>query len=243
MSTYEWERAELKLPSAAVSPLKKLLRDWVNVLHDEVRAESLRVHDTVGNGTRSAKIYAERLTAHRREVIGRTVSRYSMGVDRAERCRWVELLACDVIEAGLRSSSKPHKPTVADVSKVVPRATASTTTFEVLGEEGFTTAWIRFDGRTVIWNVSENNHAIDHAHNSPLAGVFFGALAKVVWTRGSGGVGYANDEYNREDRGCGGGANYRTFEFGPNLARWASSSGIPASTRSTSPALETSARR
>lgn len=219
MSTYEWERAELKLPSAAVSPLKKVLRDWANLLHDEVRAEAVRVHDTVGNGTRSAKVYAERLTAHRRELVGRTVSRYGMDADRAERRRWVSLLACDVIEAGLRASNKPHKPTVADVSKVVPRATASTTAFEVLGEEGYPTAVIRFDGRTVVWNVPENNHAIDHAHNSPLAGVFFGALDKVEWTRGSGGVGYANDEYNREDRGPGGGANYSTFEFGPKAPK------------------------
>lgn len=219
MSHYEWERAELKLPSAAVSPLKQLLRDWVNALHDEVKAAAFRVHDTVGNGTRSAKIYSERLTAHRRQVIGRTVSRHSMGVDRAERHRWVELLACDVIEAGLRSSGRPHKPTVAEVSKVVPRATKSTITFEVLGEEGFPAAWIRFNGRTVVWRVEENNHAIARAHNSPLAGVFFGALDKVVWTRGSGGVGYANDEYNREDRGPGGGANYSTFEFGPKAPK------------------------
>lgn len=219
MSHYEWERAELKLPSAAVSPLKKLLRDWVNLLHDEVRAEAVRVHDTVGNGTRSAKVYAERLTAHRRELVGRTVSRYGMDAARAERRRWVSLLACDVIEAGLRASNKHHKPTVADVSRVVSRATTSTTAFEVLGEEGFPAAWIRFNGRTVVWRVEENNHAIARAHNSPLAGVFFGALDKVVWTRGSGGVGYANDEYNREDRGPGGGANYSTFEFGPKAPK------------------------
>jgi hypothetical protein len=41
------------------------------------------------------------------------------------------------------------------------------------------------------------------------------ALAKVVWSRGSGGSFIGNDEYNRDDRNAGGGGNYVTRQFGP----------------------------
>ena len=68
--------------------------------------------------------------------------------------------------------------------------------------------------RTITWNVRENNHAVDHAHATWLGKKVFKLLNKVEWTRATGGVIYGNDEYNRGDRGDGGG-NYITRAYGP----------------------------
>jgi len=70
--------------------------------------------------------------------------------------------------------------------------------------------------KTLGWNVSENNHAVEHAREHPMGVAFFKVLGGVKWTRGSGGVFSGNDEYCRDNnRHEGGGANYVTARFGP----------------------------
>ena len=69
---------------------------------------------------------------------------------------------------------------------------------------------------SVSWHVGDNNHACERARCHPMARVLFGLLAKVKWTRGSGGTIVGNDEYNRDNAYEGGGANYVTAEYGPN---------------------------
>ena len=71
------------------------------------------------------------------------------------------------------------------------------------------------DSKTARWTVHENNHAVEHARASVLGTAFFAAMAKVTWTRGSGGQIVGNDEYN-QDAGrdyAGGGGSYVTAEF------------------------------
>jgi hypothetical protein len=65
------------------------------------------------------------------------------------------------------------------------------------------------------WHVSENNHAVERAHEHPLAVAAFKALDRIQWTRGTGGKITGNDEYNQESRDDGGGANYATYRYGP----------------------------
>lgn len=69
--------------------------------------------------------------------------------------------------------------------------------------------------RTVSWRVSENNHACDCARSLPMARALFGMLARVEWTRGSGGKIVGNDEYNSDSEYEGGGSNYVTAAYGP----------------------------
>ena len=66
---------------------------------------------------------------------------------------------------------------------------------------------------SLTWTVSENNRAVEHARSSYMGQVLFGLLAKVEWTRGSGGDFAGNDEYSRDNRESGGGANYVTQSF------------------------------
>ena len=70
-------------------------------------------------------------------------------------------------------------------------------------------------GRTVHWNVSENNHACEEARGSFLGLLVFQELDKVDWGRSGGGVIVGNDEYNRDNDGSGGGANYTKEAYGP----------------------------
>ena len=84
--------------------------------------------------------------------------------------------------------------------------------FEVAGGE----AHIGFNvkSHTVVWSVSENNHAVDDARGSKEGRMFFQMLNCVNWTRGSGGVIIGNNEYNRDDYNEGGGGNYVTATYG-----------------------------
>lgn len=69
--------------------------------------------------------------------------------------------------------------------------------------------------KTVHWSVGENNHACEHAHAHPMAKALFSALARINWTRGSGGTIVGNDEYNRDSYSEGGGGNYTKSTYGP----------------------------
>jgi len=72
------------------------------------------------------------------------------------------------------------------------------------------------ESRTVVWAVSENNHAVEVARSHPVAQKMFRLLDRVKWTRNSGGTIVGNDEYNRDNNDyCGGGGSYVTMEYGP----------------------------
>lgn len=70
-------------------------------------------------------------------------------------------------------------------------------------------------GRTVTWDVGENNRACEHARATFLGQELFRLLGNITWTRGSGGKIIGNDEYNRDEGGEyeGGGGSYVTSEF------------------------------
>jgi hypothetical protein len=52
--------------------------------------------------------------------------------------------------------------------------------------------------RTLHWDVDRSSHAVDRARDSYLGRALFQALAKVAWTRGTGGVFRSSDEYGEE---------------------------------------------
>ena len=77
-------------------------------------------------------------------------------------------------------------------------------------------AYVKFTNatKTLVWDVSENNRAVEHAHDHWFAKLVFEALGKITWTRNSGGKIIGNDEYNR-DAGReyeGGGGSYTVGE-------------------------------
>lgn len=68
--------------------------------------------------------------------------------------------------------------------------------------------------RRLTWSISENNHSVDRAHESYLGRALFGALNKINWTRGTGGVSYYSDEYMKESLIDGGDGASESY-YGP----------------------------
>lgn len=89
-----------------------------------------------------------------------------------------------------------RKTTKLPKKKDFHKATTATTSFSVSGGE----AYIQLDAdtRTVTWEVSENNHAIEYANDDPMARIFWAALGQVNWTRGTGGRLWGSNEYDRD---------------------------------------------
>ena len=69
--------------------------------------------------------------------------------------------------------------------------------------------------RTIVWDVPENNHAVDIARSSWFGRFVMQKLNSVKWSRNSGGKIVGNNEYNRDADYEGGGGNYVTSRFGP----------------------------
>ena len=223
MSLYEWENGTITLPAAEVPALKKMLRDWINAVHDEVRVAAVTMHKDVAKSTRSRDLYTQRLaeaSMARYRLAERRTGYGSYGASaRQERAVMVTELAAKALESMLRTTQRagtpPRQPVVADVAAVVPKLTNRDNTFPLVSGGGISEARIVFDGRQVTWSVPENNHAVHYAHENPVAKLFFERLERIQWTRGTGGALTGNNEMNREGRESGGGANYTTLTFGP----------------------------
>lgn len=223
MSCYEWQYGTITLPSAEGAGLKKVLRDYVNTLHDEVRTEAIRLHKEVAKSTRSTTLYRQRLRAHDEQrwasERNRSTGWYATPV-RDEHKDLVAAMARQVLDQMLsggwgQPEPTPHQPTVADVDKVVAKATNRTVSFPIIGKDGYSEGNITFDGRTVIWNVPENNHAVDDANESEIGTKFWLAIERVKWTRGTGGSIWGNNEYNEGEHGHGRGPDYLCSTYGP----------------------------
>lgn len=91
--------------------------------------------------------------------------------------------------------------------------TNRTVEFDTSGYDGA----LAFDKKTntVVWDVSENNHAVDEARGSDMGKAFFAVLKTVKWTRGTGGYIRGNNEYHSDPDNFGGGEHYISAGFGP----------------------------
>jgi hypothetical protein len=226
MSCNQWERGEITVPSAEMAGLHKKLRDWTNNHHDLVRAQTALLHKEIGQGTRSVKLYTDRLDAFERAMWDREAQVQSSGwgyrkpaestvADTRAKHAALEVLRHMLYGAGRVDVKGIHQPTVAEIAKHAPKVTNRTASFDCIGNDGTSDATISFKGNVVTWNVPGGNRSRDRAHETALAGIFFAALNQVKWTRTSGGFATGNDEYNRDDTSEGGGANYITFSYGP----------------------------
>jgi hypothetical protein len=190
MSCYEWERGEFKLPTAEYSKFRKNLIVVWNNWWDQIYTVAKDLYPKV------KKMDWEQL--------------YKACDQMAHQMRWGEEGAHNLISILWDSKSKKI---VSPKKKDLPKKPVSKGCSLPLDE-----ACITFvdASRVVIWEVDENNHSCDRAHEHYIARKFFEALNRVQWTRGTGGKIIGNDEYNRESDWEGGGGNYVKQEFGPN---------------------------
>lgn len=218
MSRNDWEAGSIVLPAAAVAPLKAALRDAANKLHADVLAEAKRIHTEVAKGTASIKLHDERVRAFSSAFWasrGNGMQYRFAAPARSAYAENVHSLAIRLIDGIAASAARAGKgmraPQLGDVEHLARRYTNKDTTFALPWGEGC----ISFTGRTVTYSSGENNRAAEAGRESLLGTVFFDALSKIAWTRGTGGELVGNDEYNQDSRESGGGANYSTGAWGP----------------------------
>ncbi len=213
MSNYEWEEGVITLPATAAPKIRKALAVRQNKIRDWAKRSAKEFW--VENKTTSVKKYQAALDAYVERNIPNRNSSYAYGFTRRERTKtmweYPELVGSwEYMMRSIKGSTgNPRQIQEKDLNREFPKATSKTKIFD-LGDE----ARISFNGRKVTWAVEENNHACENAREHPLAGTFFTNLAKIKWTRGSGGVIVGNNEYNRDDHGQGGGGNYVVTRFG-----------------------------
>ncbi len=200
MSCHEWESGTIILPSAEVARFRKTM----NAAADKEREAVQALAEKAWAAVKSTPV------KRRKEATAqwlRQTERQQANND-GNWSNWWE--RAHAVESLFRASGG-KKPGEKDLAAAgYGRASSRTKSWE-WGE-----ASVVLDGRTVLWSVPENNHAVEHARESWLGVTLFGFLKSVRWTRGSGSEGFVgNNEYNRESMVDGGGGNYVTVRFGP----------------------------
>jgi hypothetical protein len=200
MSCYEWERGSVIIPSDQWVSVRKDIIIHFNERQTWRFEQAQKIYEVLAQSVKGMRQKNRVLTfqrvlkeeAHKREIP------YSD--------RWR-------IEQSLKTDDwKVKRPKKKDFPHLVLSKNCT------IGC-GDLTVTLANERREVIWNVSENNHAVDDAAKSWLGKFVLGRLRQVQWRRGSGGRFTGNDEYNRDDDSDGGGANYVTRRYGPRGER------------------------
>jgi hypothetical protein len=214
MSTYEWEKGDFKL---SVAGFRKFADDFYGAYNaarakDKLTLEALRLDMLESSKGQRGKDWDKIFDEISSKTIktgyyGATSSKYEFATISNERARGILLVTVDPAT----KAQTRHAPRALRKADLAP---ASLKTKPALS---FEDASFRLDPstRTVSWRVQDNNHACDRAHEHPLGALFWTAMGKVEWTRGTGGVLVGNDEYNRENEDEGGGGNYVKSRIGP----------------------------
>jgi len=200
MSCYEWERGTIIIPTKEWAGFRKGLLEAWNKRQLELLERAVRIHGLLKaavkgkRGSTRDKALADALKRH----VG---DEYS---DANEDLR--NLLVDSKWEGRVHTRTLKGVPKKKDlklfaVSKDadlhLPDASVS----------------LRNKGRTVTWDVGENNHACDHAREHWFAKLLFDRLNRITWTRGTGGKIIGNNEYNRDRDDEGGGGNLLVCEY------------------------------
>lgn len=205
MSCFEWERGEIKIPAAAWSALQTALREaWSTQLRQRYElALELHAHlKEVARGKRNFN-YVE------------AARDWAMKKNAELRRRASAEVAYDVIHVVLpmypNKRPKPYVPKKKDFH--VPASINKFADHPAMHWDG--RILLDRKRRVLIWDVPENNHAVDHAWMHPMGRALEAALHRIKWTRGSGGTIVGNNEYRRSDRSEGGGSNFVSRRYGP----------------------------
>jgi hypothetical protein len=191
MSTYNWERGTIKLPSNQwVAFRKGILQHYNGHMTARFQLATL-VHSKV-----EAAIKGKRGSV-RRNARADAIEKALEGVDYDDR--WP-------VERVLSEGDKLLRPKKKDFP-LLPFSKGA------MLQCGELTVDLDDKTRSINWNVEENNHAVESAHKSWLGSFVMRKLRGIDWKRDSGGYFKGNDEYSREESEDG--ANYITNSFGP----------------------------
>lgn len=200
MSCYEWERGTLVIPTKEWAKFRTAL---IKAHNDRELAKLEKAKSA--HAQLKAAIKGKR-GAPRRQALEAAANRIFRATEEGHEIRGMVVKGFgDTVELRDLPKKKDLKlfPTSKDASLHFSDATIV----------------LRNKGRMVTWDVGENNHAREHSRAHPMGQKFFALLAKIKWTRGSGGKIVGNDEYNQDNDYEGGGGNYVTAEFGPEVQK------------------------
>lgn len=212
MSCYAWEHGTIKLPRAAVVTVRAAVVDRENERRKETFDRAVAILPrllALGKGKRGfdfRKAFEGFAESERLGEDDHGIKRL-LFVDVRRPLPRVGYMGVTEMWETVKAP-KPKAPKKSAL--VLLKARGKQRLVVELGE-----ASITFDGQTVTWDVPENNHAPERAHEDPVAVALFRALDRVQWTRGSGGEIAGNDEYGRDSQESGGGGNYTVANYGP----------------------------
>ncbi|VTU42888.1 hypothetical protein H6P1_00304 (plasmid) [Variovorax sp. PBL-H6] len=221
MGRREWEKGEVVIPSAAWAGFKKDLREAYNKAIAADFELAKRVHERVKAAQKGKRnvdwekaVWAEIHATDEKRSAG-----YGYfgggGTYQAERYEFKVVSEWNVKTALLVNDEATGKVKLATPKAKSFAPVKSDARQFYAGNEASIT--LVDESRTAKWNVYENKNACEEARQSYMGRAFLGLLAKVKWTRGSGGSFHGNDEYH-EDAGrehAGGGGSYIKDTFGP----------------------------
>ncbi|WP_159604639.1 hypothetical protein [Agromyces humi] len=205
MSKYGWEEGEVKLPAAEFGRIRKLLEETDRARKQELFDASQEFWKSLTAKQKSDRAaYAAALDAWEQK---HTRKKYSWGGFTETESTLPD--GFDTLVGPNWQRDIPRRILKIDMEFPTNR----TTQFRASTHHGVIS--FRREDNTVLWQVSDNNHAVEDAHDGALGQAFFKALETVKWTRNTGGVLSGNDEYNQEAMESGYGANYTTSAYGP----------------------------
>tara|TARA_Y100001970_G_scaffold285306_1_gene404631 strand:+ start:1242 stop:1871 length:630 start_codon:yes stop_codon:yes gene_type:complete len=195
MSKYEWERGTIKIPSTEWKSFKTKILTIANKIIERDYNLARKLYERIMKEGEDIRAF------NYKNALRIAMQQENTHYDSS----WRIEKSMFPFQAERRKPLKPKK-------KNFKSATNRTESLKLNGE-----ATISFDNtmKTVTWNVPENNHAVEEAHEHLLGKALFTALGSVTWKRNSGGVLIGNNEYNKGDSMEGEGANYITAAYGP----------------------------
>ena len=212
MSKYGWERGTIVIPASQWTSFCNALLVAYNSKQDFYLEKALALHERIAVLKKGKRGWAA-TDVHQavgQDAVGRALLK---SVDGAYWSVHTSMFRCK--EQGV-TFSKPRRIDFPHLRR---------STMKVL-EDGEASLSLDSATRSVVWNVPDNNHAVEHARAGWLGMLLFQLLRQMPWGRGSGGVIVGNDEYNQEQRESGGGANYISCWFGPLGMREAKAEGL-----------------
>lgn len=203
MSRHEWESGTLKIPTKAWKPLRDGLATAFNKRQASLYELAVKLHTMLVAQKKLAKRGSFKLNEAYRELSYRQPSVWPQGFDGSDER--------EMVEASLLGSyGKRTGKLLLPKKKDFPLAVATKT---VSYSADLASISLHPATYGLEWDVSENNHAVETSRDSYMGRALFALLAKIEWTRGSGGTFVGNDEYNRDNENAGGGGNYVTATF------------------------------
>jgi len=196
MSCYEWEEGIIRIPLSEWIAFKKKIKDSYNNLLNQEYQLALRTYNYLKAAAKDKRDYDYK---HNLILKIQEANVLWDSFHRIER----SLFPLDG-----KKRKTPLKPKRKDFKLAGSRTNKFT-----IGDARIALITLQ-NCRVFTWNVPENNHAVDEAHDHPVARAAFTALAQVTWKRNSGGVIVGNNEYNQDSSEQGGGGNYVTYTYG-----------------------------